>query len=160
MCCICFLHHWIVFTLYKGCRWVNLCVKHWWKECNRIKPKYLEKTFQRATLSITYPTWIGVGSNLVCLVRVQWLSAWARPEILCSTERSSFIIYKPTSAVTFCSSFGVRRNMDKVDKIRLNEWFHILKCHVQACWMCLLISYRNLFFPWQKNCINWTCSAH
>lgn len=85
-----------------------MCVKHWWKEYNRIKPKYLEETSQRATLSITYPTWIGVGSNLGCLVRGQWLTAWAKPEILCSTEHSSFILYKPPSTVTFDSSFDVQ----------------------------------------------------
>ena len=86
--------------------WV--CVKHWGKEYNRIKPKYLEKTSQRATLSITYPTWIGVGSKIGCLVRGQWLTTWAKPEILCSTEHSSFMVYKSASAVTFLSSFGVQ----------------------------------------------------
>jgi hypothetical protein len=85
-----------------------ICVKYWWKEYNRKKPKHLEKTSQRATLSTTYPMWTGVGSNLSCLVRGQWLTAWAKPEILCSTEHSSFILYKPTSAVTFNSSFDIQ----------------------------------------------------
>jgi hypothetical protein len=36
--------------------------------------------------------------------------------------------------------------------MRLNEWFHVLKCqYVKACRMCLLMPYRKLYFLWQKN---------